>query len=192
MTASQNADAAGTVGGAPTEYRINAHATSGGAAAANVGDTQIELDAGWGQEPSGLPGPAQLLAAAFAASLLKNLARAGELLGLSYDDAHVEGDRPPPGQPTEVHRDHLLPKSQYPRATTPGRAHPRQPAQIRHRIQHPRRSLRGTRHHASGRQRIRPGPGLTSGRPRIADRRTQCSTGIGAQSVARRTLDEPV
>lgn len=90
MTASQNADAAGTAGGAPTEYRINAHATSGGAAAVKAADTQIELDAGWGQEPSGLPGPAQLLAAAFAACLLKNLARAGELLGFSYDDAHVE------------------------------------------------------------------------------------------------------
>jgi uncharacterized OsmC-like protein len=90
MTASQNADAVGTAGGAPTEYRISAHARPGRGAAVRAADTQIELDAGWGRAPSGLPGPAQLLAAAFAACLLKNLARAGDLLGFQYDDAHVE------------------------------------------------------------------------------------------------------
>lgn len=90
MTASENLDASGTAPGAPTEYRINAHATPGGAAAVRAGDTEIEFDAGWGQAPSGLPGPAQLLAAAFAACLLKNLARAGDLLGFHYDDAYVE------------------------------------------------------------------------------------------------------
>jgi uncharacterized OsmC-like protein len=90
MTSRENLDAPGTAPGAPTEYRINAHATSGGAAAVKAAETQIELDAGWGQAPSGRPGPAQLLAAAFAACLLKNLARAGDLLGFGYDDAHVE------------------------------------------------------------------------------------------------------
>ncbi|HEX6233052.1 MAG TPA: OsmC family protein [Jiangellaceae bacterium] len=90
MTASQNADAVGIAGGASTEYRISAHARPGRGAAVRAADTQIKLDAGWGQEPSGLPGPAQLLAAALAACLLKNLARAGDLLGFQYDDAHVE------------------------------------------------------------------------------------------------------
>ncbi|HEX6336379.1 MAG TPA: OsmC family protein [Jiangellaceae bacterium] len=89
MAASEHADASSAAGGAPTEYRISAHSTSGGAAAVKAADTQIELDAAWGQAPSGLPGPAQLLAAAFAACLLKNLARAGDLLGFGYDDAHV-------------------------------------------------------------------------------------------------------
>lgn len=90
MTASEHADASAAAGGAPTEYRISAHAIPGGAAAVKAADMHIELDAGWGQDPSGLPGPAQLLAAAFAACLLKNLARAGHLLGFHYDDAHVE------------------------------------------------------------------------------------------------------
>jgi hypothetical protein len=94
MAASEHTDASSTVGGAPTEYRINAHATSGGAAAVKAAETQIELDAGWGQAPSGLPGPAQLLAAAFAACLLKNLARAGDLLGFGSHDT------PSPENPT--------------------------------------------------------------------------------------------
>ena len=94
MAASEHTDASSTVGGAPTEYRINAHAKSGGAAAVKAAETQIELDAGWGQAPSGLPGPAQLLAAAFAACLLKNLARAGDLLGFGSHDT------PSPENPT--------------------------------------------------------------------------------------------
>ncbi|MFW6092264.1 MAG: OsmC family protein, partial [Actinomycetota bacterium] len=89
MTAPENATASGPAG-APTEYRISAHATADGEAVVTAADTPIELDAAWGRPPSGLPGPAQLLAAAFAACLLKNLARAGDLLGFEYDDAHVE------------------------------------------------------------------------------------------------------
>ncbi|HEX6197171.1 MAG TPA: OsmC family protein [Jiangellaceae bacterium] len=89
MSAAENPQTSGA-GRVPTEYRISGHVTAGGEAAVTAANMQIELDAAWGRPPSGLPGPAQLLAAAFAACLLKNLARAGDLLGFEYDDAHVE------------------------------------------------------------------------------------------------------
>lgn len=99
MTAAESSHSSGT-GRAPTEYRISAYAKAGEESVVATGNTQIEADTAWGRPPSGLPGPAQLLAAAFAACLLKNLARAGDLLGFEYDDAHVEvtarrQDRPP-------------------------------------------------------------------------------------------------
>jgi uncharacterized OsmC-like protein len=84
---------ADTVSGAarpPTEYRITAHARAGGLAAAEAATATIDLDTTWGGTPTGLPGPAELLATAFAACLLKNLARAGDLLGFTYDEARVE------------------------------------------------------------------------------------------------------
>ena len=67
---------------------------------AAVGSETVAFDASWGAEPSGLPGPAELLAAALAACLLKNLARTSDLLGFSFEDAEVEvtarrQDRPP-------------------------------------------------------------------------------------------------
>lgn len=77
-------------GTAPTEYHVRARAQAGGAASVDAGGLTVGLDASWGQDASGLPGPAQLLASAFAACLLKNLARAGDLLGFQYDDAEVE------------------------------------------------------------------------------------------------------
>jgi uncharacterized OsmC-like protein len=75
---------------APTEYRITAHARAGGPAVAEAATASIDLDTTWGGPSSGLPGPAEMLATAFAACLLKNLARAGDLLGFSYEDAQVE------------------------------------------------------------------------------------------------------
>lgn len=73
------------------------------AAAANEA---IAFDASWGVPPSGLPGPAELLATAFAACLLKNLARAEQFLSLRYTSAQVEVSAPP-GRPAKVHRDQL-------------------------------------------------------------------------------------
>lgn len=72
------------------EYRITAHARGGGPAYAEAGTTSIALDTTWGGAPTGLPGPAEILATAFAACLLKNLARSGDLLGFSYEEAQVE------------------------------------------------------------------------------------------------------
>ncbi|MGC8464101.1 MAG: hypothetical protein ACP5P9_10605 [Acidimicrobiales bacterium] len=50
----------------------------------------VAFDASWGAEQSSLPGPAELLAAAFTACLLKNLARARELLDFAFEGAEVE------------------------------------------------------------------------------------------------------
>lgn len=51
----------------------------------------IPIDASWGaDEPSGLPGPAELPAAAFTACLLKNLERSGAMMPFSYQSAEIE------------------------------------------------------------------------------------------------------
>lgn len=74
----------------PATYRVRARAGASGAAHADAGTETITFDASWGNGPSGLPGPAELLAAAFAACLLKNLARAREFLSFSYERAEVD------------------------------------------------------------------------------------------------------
>ncbi|WP_280364690.1 OsmC family protein [Nocardia wallacei] len=80
-----------TPSAAPMAYTVTASAIAGrGPARANAGSETITLDASWGAVPSGLPGPAHLLAAALAACLLKNLARAEDLLSFRYDRADVQ------------------------------------------------------------------------------------------------------
>ena len=74
---------------APTTYQVRATAHHGGDARMAAGSTTLPIDTAWGGEPSGSPGPAELLAGAFAACLLKNLARCRELIGFDYDDAEV-------------------------------------------------------------------------------------------------------
>lgn len=74
----------------PTTYQARARTTAPGRAEAAVGSGTVAFDASWGEDPGGLPGPAELLAAAFAACLLKNLARTRELLGFSFEHAEVE------------------------------------------------------------------------------------------------------
>lgn len=85
---------------APTEYRVTATAGPHGPSTLNTGGVPLDIDTRWGTESLGEPGPAELLAAAFAACLLKNLARCRDLLEFRYDEAHVEvvarrQDRPP-------------------------------------------------------------------------------------------------
>lgn len=75
---------------APTEYRVVATATPRGATLARVGGDAVMLDTSWAREPSGHPGPAELLASSFAACLLKNLARTHDLIGFEYERAEVE------------------------------------------------------------------------------------------------------
>lgn len=75
---------------APLTYTVRARAHADGPATVRVGASDIGLDAGWGRPPTGDPGPAELLACAFAACLLKNLARTRDLLGFEYDDATVD------------------------------------------------------------------------------------------------------
>jgi uncharacterized OsmC-like protein len=72
----------------PTSYTVRARST-GETAEVVVADETVTIDSRWGAEPAGLPGPADLLAAAFAACLLKNLERSRSMLSFSYDDAEV-------------------------------------------------------------------------------------------------------
>lgn len=74
----------------PLTYSVHARTTKPGTAEVDVGSETIGFDASWASEPSGLPGPAELLAASFSACLLKNLERAGQLLDFHYDRAEVD------------------------------------------------------------------------------------------------------
>ncbi|TQK68621.1 MULTISPECIES: OsmC family protein [unclassified Nocardioides] len=74
---------------APTEYHVHA-TTNTDRARVTVGGTDLTVDASWPPGEPGTPGPAELLAAAFATCLLKNLARCRELVGFGYDEAEVE------------------------------------------------------------------------------------------------------
>lgn len=74
----------------PTVYQVRAHTIGGGRAEVAAGTEMISFDASWASEPSGLPGPAELLASAFAACLLKNLERSGQLLPFRYERAEVD------------------------------------------------------------------------------------------------------
>jgi uncharacterized OsmC-like protein len=76
-------------GAPPLTYTVHGQST-GPDTEITVGDESISIDAHWAMPPTGLPGPAELLAAAFAACLLKNLARAGQLLDFHYDRAEVD------------------------------------------------------------------------------------------------------
>jgi uncharacterized OsmC-like protein len=71
----------------PTTYQVTATAEAGGPAQVQAANETIPLDAGWATPPTGAPGPAELLASAFAACLIKNVARAGHLLDFRYADA---------------------------------------------------------------------------------------------------------
>jgi len=74
----------------PTVYRVRARSIGGGRAEAAAGTETIAFDASWASEPSGLPGPAELLASALAACLLKSLERSGQLLPFRYEGAEVD------------------------------------------------------------------------------------------------------
>ena len=76
----------GTPVRSPTTYQVTATAQAGGPARIRAADETVSLDAGWATPPTGAPGPAELLASAFAACLVKNVARAGHLLNFNYAD----------------------------------------------------------------------------------------------------------
>lgn len=71
-------------------YTVRARTAAHGEAQAEVGAETIRLDSSWASPPSGLPGPAELLATSFAACLLKNLERSGTLLDFRYASAEVD------------------------------------------------------------------------------------------------------
>lgn len=75
---------------APTTYVVRGSSQRGGTAEIDAGDVAIDVDTAWAAaEPSGHPGPADLLAAALAACLLKNVERAGAMMPFRYERAEV-------------------------------------------------------------------------------------------------------
>ena len=78
----------------------------GGEAVVTTRARKVEVDASSGQSDT-VPGPADLLTAAFAACVLKNVERFSQMLPFAYESAeiHVEAERqetPPPDQPRPV------------------------------------------------------------------------------------------
>lgn len=75
---------------APLTYTVSASADAHGALLRAAGD-DLALETRWQPDaPSTHPGPAELLAGAFAACLLKNVARSSALLPFAYESAQVE------------------------------------------------------------------------------------------------------
>lgn len=72
-----------------TTYRVRAGTISPGVAEARCKDASIQFDSSAGQSEV-LPGPAELLCAAFAACLLKNVERFSHILSFRYRGASVE------------------------------------------------------------------------------------------------------
>ncbi|MEO8261695.1 MAG: OsmC family protein [Pseudolysinimonas sp.] len=75
---------------APLTYSVHGRSVAHGSAEIDVASETLQVDSGWARDPTGLPGPAELLAAAFSACLLKNLERAGQLLGFEYERAEID------------------------------------------------------------------------------------------------------
>lgn len=70
-------------------YEVTARNVTAGVSEASCKQTRIEFDSGSDPSPT-LAGPAELLAAAFAACVLKNVTRFAEILPFSYDGAEID------------------------------------------------------------------------------------------------------
>ena len=83
----------------PTEYQVTARTVSHGVSEARCADETIRFDSS-AMPASELPGPAELLAAAFAACVLKNVERFAGMLPFRYDSAsitvHAKRQQTPP------------------------------------------------------------------------------------------------
>ncbi len=80
-------------------YEVSASVRKGGEASAQAKRSEIRFDGSAQQDPE-LPGPAELLATAFAACALKNVERFSQILRFRYDTASIEvvaeREEPPP------------------------------------------------------------------------------------------------
>lgn len=75
----------------PTTYHVTARGRAGGPATVRAAGVDIPVDATWASaEGSDLPGPADLLAAAFAACILKNTERTAALLPFRYQSVEID------------------------------------------------------------------------------------------------------
>ena len=83
----------------PTEYQVTAQTVSHGVSEARCADETIRFDSS-ANPASALPGPAELLAAAIAACVLKNVERFAGMLPFRYDSAsitvHTKRQQTPP------------------------------------------------------------------------------------------------
>lgn len=76
----------------PTTYRVAARTTGNGRSRVDIGTESVTLDTAWAEPAAGLPGPAELLTAAFAACLLhRNLRRYGTVYNTLAAVADVDG-----------------------------------------------------------------------------------------------------
>ena len=77
--------------GPPTDYHVHGEVVAGGRATVTAGNQAVPVDATWDASAApGEPGPADLLAAAFAACLMKNLERCSTLLSFRYERAEID------------------------------------------------------------------------------------------------------
>jgi uncharacterized OsmC-like protein len=78
------------VSAAPLTYTVSARA-DGPLSTLHAAGDEIALETRWQPDaPATHPGPAELLASAFAACLLKNVARSSAMLPFAYEGARVE------------------------------------------------------------------------------------------------------
>jgi uncharacterized OsmC-like protein len=82
-------------------YTVNAHTTDDGVAEVTANNATMTFDRSWpNTEQPSLPGPGELLAAAFAACAIKNVERFSQILPFAYDSAEIDvelhrNDHPP-------------------------------------------------------------------------------------------------
>jgi hypothetical protein len=130
-------------------YGVRATTLGDGVSVAYAKEATIRFDSSLEQGPL-LPGPADLLAAAFAACILKNVERMSALLPFRYHDAG-RGHRRASRSTTQDDQDQLCAANRYRRTDTSGRAAAPEHPRVRHDLQRARGGLRGTRRDNDGR-----------------------------------------
>jgi uncharacterized OsmC-like protein len=102
---------------APLRYEIEASVVAPGVSEARPKGSAVRFDTSAGQSAE-LPGPAELLATAFTACVLKNVERFSELLPFAYDGAWIrvtaERQQTPP-RFTKIHYELHLETTEPPR-----------------------------------------------------------------------------
>lgn len=73
------------------QYEVAARTESAGVGEISAKAASIRFDRSWDDPaPSTLPGPGELLAAAFAACVIKNVERFGQILPFAYESAEID------------------------------------------------------------------------------------------------------
>lgn len=127
-------------------YTVNAHTTGDGAAEVTANNAAIPFDRSWpNTEQPSLPGPGELLAAAFAACAIKNVERFSQILPFAYDSAEIDVELHRSEHPTTLRSHRLRAANRHQRTGRTSRPPLQESRQTRHRLQHPRRRLRHQR-----------------------------------------------